>query len=102
MKHLVVGVEKVDYVDKKTGEPRSFIKLGCVAKSLKTSSGKQVCEVMLFDSLTNVYSGLLRDFSRDNFENLNNRLINIEYDSNKQICEFEVLPPDPDSVIWGF
>lgn len=101
MKYLVVGVEKIDYVDKKTGEPKSFVKLGCVTQSLRTSSGRQVCEVMVFDSLVNLYSNLIRNFSANNFESLNNRHINIEYDNNKQICVFEVLPPDPKSVIWG-
>ena len=102
MKCYVCDVQKVDYADKRTGEPRSFIRFGCVRNSMKSSIGKEVCEVLVFDSMKAVYSGLVRDFAQDDFAKLEGGFIEVDFDNRGQLCNFEVLPPDPDAVVWGF
>lgn len=103
MKVLIVGSQLINYVDKKTGEPCSMIKLAGVRNDINSFGGKTVMEIFIVNKYQpSVYSGILNRYP--DLNNFKDTLVNVDYDNNKQLCGFDILPKDDknSAVVWGF
>lgn len=102
MKCLIVDAYGFNHIDKKTGELVNAINLDVVGKNLSRSSGKCVMSRYIGTKYQlNLYNMLMASCNGEP-SNFNGSFVNIEFDSNGNIADFEAIKTDKPVVTWGF
>lgn len=102
MKCLIVNANSFQHKDKQTGELVSAISFDVVGKNLSNSSGKCVMKLYVGTRYQLTLYNILIASCNGDASNFNNTFVEIEFDNNKNIVDFEAIKTDKPVVTWGF
>lgn len=102
MKCLIVNAKSFSYTDKATKETVPAVVLDVVKNVAVNASGKGVKELFIGKKYQEELYNTLALVCNGQFSTLNGKLVNFEFDDDKNIVSFEIVKTEKPAVTWGF
>lgn len=102
MKCLIVNAKSFSYTDKSTKETVPAVVLDVVKNVAINSSGKGVKELFIGKKYQEELYNMLALSCNGQFSFFNGKLVDFEFDDDKNIVNFEIVKTEKPVVTWGF